>query len=219
MEVSPKHLQQSTYEHSTLPETVRHEVSLHGVTDTSKEAYHAISHQSDTPLYASPTRQRLWTRWPFLLLFGILIALIAGLIGGFIGKAISGNKQHNSDTARAHPGPGTDNAQASACSSANPSTPTSSTAPTPDQIVVPQTGCPDTTGRTFQSTFSNTTFKLFCNVNWVGGDIASIYATSLSDCVESCNTVNQYGLIDKSCLGATFVPAWANRTLAMQSVD
>ncbi|CAO2649456.1 Nn.00g068410.m01.CDS01 [Neocucurbitaria sp. VM-36] len=192
MEASPKYPRQSTYEHSTLPEPV----------------------QQEAPLYD----KRSWTRWPFLLLLGILIALIAGLAGGFIGKAIEGNK-HTSSSSNSS----SDEASAYS-SSANSSTPTSSSSASPaptteSQLVIPQTGCPDTTGRTFQSTFSNTTYKLFCNVNWIGSDLAAIHATSLSDCVEACKTVNQYGGIDKSCIGATFVPDWVNTTLAVQKVN
>ena len=46
-----------------------------------------------------------------------------------------------------------------------------------------------------------------------------MYATSISDCVEACNTVNQYAEINKKCIGATFAPAWVNRTLALARVD
>lgn len=213
METAPKYPQTSTYQHSTLPEPVTHDAPLSDVTDTTKEPYYQPLPSTVEQVYKQPRPKRSWTRWPFLLLFGLLIAVASGLVGGFIGKAIQGSKPHNS----AQP-------QASACSSAAPSAPTNST--TPETIVIPKTGCTDTGGRTssvnggtFQTQFSNATYKLFCNVDWIGSDIASIHATSISDCVESCDTVNQYGLINKTCIGATFVPAWVNRTLALSKVD
>ncbi|KAH7390446.1 hypothetical protein BKA66DRAFT_568393 [Pyrenochaeta sp. MPI-SDFR-AT-0127] len=216
MEAAPKYPQASTYQHSTLPEPVSRETPLSNVTDTTKESFY---HPTQVPvghIYEQPRPNKSWIRWPFLLLAGLFIAVIAGLAGGFIGKAIEGSKAHNSNEAHA-----------SACSSAVPSPTSNSTAsPTPEAIVVPKTGCTDTGGRTssvngntFQTDFSNATYKLFCNVDWVGKDIASVYATSVSDCVETCDNVNQDNLINKTCIGATFVPAWVDRTLALRNVN
>ncbi|KAF1851023.1 uncharacterized protein K460DRAFT_412646 [Cucurbitaria berberidis CBS 394.84] len=193
-----------TYEHSILPEAVYQEDPPRNAAQIPKEPYYSTWPQEPAE------RRTWWTRWPWLFIIGILTAVLAGLVGGFIGKSIEGNR-HNSAVP---------NAQASACPSTTASSPTSTTSPSANsQIVIPKTGCPDATGRTFQSSFSNATFKHFCNVDWTGNDIASVYATTISDCVKTCSTVNQYGRINKTCIGATFVPAWANRTQAMQSVD
>ena len=176
--------------------------------DTSKESYMASHPASDKQVhqpYSSATRQRSWTRWPFLLLFGLLIAIIAGLAGGFISKAIESHR-HKDNNATTLPSPG-DTTNSTTNSTAS------------SQLVIPKTGCPDSGGRTFQTDVSKATYKLYCNVNWIGNDIAGIAASSISDCVEACETVNTYGEINKKCLGATFVPAWINKTLAQVRVQ
>ncbi|KAF2026080.1 hypothetical protein EK21DRAFT_92720 [Setomelanomma holmii] len=146
-----------------------------------------------------------WTKWPALCLLGLIIAILAGLVGGFIGKAVEGKRLSGSSSDT------TIQAQTSACSTAY-QTPFASLTPSnpSDASDIPKTGCPDISNGsyplgTFRTTSSNATYKLTCNTDWVGKDIGSIHATSYND-------------IGATCIGATFVPAWINRTLAMLMV-
>lgn len=67
--------------HDTLPEAVAQmEISNYRPPYVTQKEL--VPH--DYQLNDHTDRQR-WTRWPFLLLYGLIIALAAGLIGGFIG--------------------------------------------------------------------------------------------------------------------------------------
>jgi hypothetical protein len=165
-----------------------------------------------------------------------LIAVISGLIGGFIGKAITENKQPSTTSS---PLP---SASASGQQPSAPTTCTNSTGETQNRttyIALPETGCPDESGRTIQSEFTRMSYRKYCNVDWPGSDMVAFLAPTMSDCIEACGTWNDNRargtelcvpntggddlqgdeLNAKECVGASFMPQWAvNRTASVEAL-
>ncbi len=105
------------HSYSILPESLPYPSQAYGLQspsyvsgtiDTAKETYMVPPpgsniYSSKAPLPARSSGR--WTRWPCLLLFGILIAVIAGLIGGcklpFI-LPLSTHTHHNLTATNSH---------------------------------------------------------------------------------------------------------------------
>lgn len=191
----------------------------------------AIPSPDDTPKfyydskhYPQQSLSHRYTRWPFLLTASILIAIISGLIGGFVGKAIEDNR-HNGQSHNDQSSNGT-LPTPSACPTLAPldNTRNITSQNSTSELSIPQTGCPDVSGRTFQSNFSKVSYRIYCNVDWPQNDIVGVFAETMSDCIEACETVNSNGLTDGNnnafeCKASVFSPQWINRTRAMEDVQ
>lgn len=171
-----------------------------------------------------PIAQRRWTRWPILLLIGILITVIAGVVGGLIGNKAVGKEECKIEAPlKQEPG-----IEAVACR--YPSTsihirsgPAATTIPqvTPSvtsPFVIPTTGCDsaNTAMNKFKTASMNlrVQYDILCNTAWVADDIFAIRAESPSDCIEACASFNK-GSSNKTCAGGGFIPEWYNKTVAI----
>ena len=191
-------------------------------------------HSAEQYHQSSSNGRRNWTRWPLLLLYGLILAVIAGLVGGFVGKAIESNNHRASATA------GTDAACAtptaaplnpsgapSASASASPTaSPAASAAPTPSSSVFervipqPSSGCDASAPyRSFKSRSNmlGIPFTTICGQGWMRDDLVAMSVGTQSDCIESCSVLNSYAGSDgRKCVGAGFIPEWWNQTRAMK---
>lgn len=214
--------------HSDLPETV----------PESEVAAYKFSVPDRTPPFStvqavSPLRpysedskplvsRRSLTSWPFLILYGILLAVIAGLAGGLIGKTIERNN-HNNDNLPEYKSCPT-SASNSPASSTTPSSTTSAT-PTPSSalfertLAQPSTGCTSITSyNSFKARtqFLEWQYTTICGHGWLNDELIALYTPTVSDCVEACVMYNAHKSDgDKTCVGGGFIPEWWNQTKAM----
>jgi hypothetical protein len=178
---------------------------------------------------------RRWTRWPLLLLYGLILAVIAGLIGGFVGKAIESNN-HTTSAALA----GSDACPTTPTTASNPSAaPSASASPTSIspaasasasatpassvfERVIPQpsSGCDASAPyRSFKSRSSilGVPFTTICGQGWMRDDMVAMSVATQSDCIETCSTMNSYvGDGGRKCVGAGFIPEWWDQARAMR---
>ncbi|KAF2494607.1 hypothetical protein BU16DRAFT_43546 [Lophium mytilinum] len=82
----------------------------------------------------------------------------------------------------------------------------------------PSTGCPDLNNHSLSSTVANVPYTLHCATNWLGFDIVTSMADTVSSCVEACWSLNHYSAVNATCLGVKWVPAWVNATMAFDAV-
>jgi hypothetical protein len=194
---------------------------------------HPMPSDQDAPEVVTPRSQRRpssLTRWPFLILYGILIAIIAGVIGGVIGDQIA--KQRKS--VKVAKGETCAYAGISSVAATATSTPTQapasasatsgSAAPSSSVFVrtlgIPVSGCsPTTQQRAFKSVsrYANTKYTTYCATGWNDDDIVSISVATPSDCIEACQNYNAHkGTSARSCVGAGFVVEWWDQDRAMK---
>jgi hypothetical protein len=230
--------------HSDLPEPVvsqdrsslyKYSVPENPQPHTSIHALHTPNEQSPLPPTFSEIEQPrikhgTRRRWPLLLLLGLLLMIIAGVAGGFIGKTIERNNSKGvvsleSATAAA-PTPTSSSSLASLASSASFATPApSSTADISTSgvfertIVQPSSGCSSADPyRSFKarSQILNIPYTTVCGQGWLSDDLIAMSVATQSDCIESCSQYNSVKESSaRSCVGAGFIPAWWNQTLAM----
>tara|TARA_R110002003_G_scaffold48_33_gene4224 strand:- start:239 stop:976 length:738 start_codon:yes stop_codon:yes gene_type:complete len=175
----------------------------------------------------APAKQpSIFLRWPFLILYAILIAILAGVGGGFIGSGMT-TKRFSKDTLPRSELQGF-------CSSIqtppNPTSPTptstppssASASPTLFQrtLPIPTTGCtPPTQQRSFKSVtkFLAAQYTTFCATGWLNDELFALSAATPSDCVEACVMYNGHkGSGERSCVGGGFIPEWWNQSRAME---
>lgn len=170
-------------------------------------------------------------RWPLLLLLGLMLMTIGGIVGGFIGKTIERNSSKGNVSCASTSGStlclSTPSSTLSlTLSSTSFAMPTSSS--TADSsasgvfertIVQPSSGCsPADPYRSFKarSKILNIPYTTVCGQGWLSSDLISMSVATQSDCIESCS---QYNSVKEAgygpCVGAGFIPAWWNQTLAM----
>ncbi|KAH7125695.1 hypothetical protein B0J11DRAFT_312193 [Dendryphion nanum] len=173
-------------------------------------------------LYDAPqetlSRPSPWTRWPFLILYAILIAVLSGVIGGIAGRSIESNRHSGGEspgTAASTPLPG-------ACPSVPNGNATENNATTTAAgVVIPYFDCERDDRKTLTSNHSKIDYKLYCDVDWTGGDGDSIRISTQSGsaCIEACSTMES--LKDKNngtgCVGVLFVPQWTDPDVAMRA--
>ncbi|KZM28026.1 hypothetical protein ST47_g853 [Ascochyta rabiei] len=224
--------------HNDLPEAVSEpDYSIHKFSipaspqpRTTVHPLPAVHAESPSPKYSVSeeprVKQRKWTRWPLLLLYGLLLTVIAGVAGGLIGKTIERNN-HNRDAyvnGVTYPSPTSGSAQSlssssSPSSSVSPSTPTVSSTVFKRTIPQPTSGCTSAAPyRSFKSrsNFINIPYSTICGQGWLDFDLTAMSVATQSDCIESCSMYNAHKQTgDRSCVGAGFLPAWWNQTLAM----
>lgn len=160
------------------------------------------------PVVPQPLPQRRkWTRWPCLLLFGLLLAILGGIIGGFVGKAIEHNRHKVTS-------PVEQQSNVTSCpppNSNSTSTPSNATA-----LPIPYTGCPSINGQKLTSAHDIATYQIFCSTGWINDDIIAVSVLTPSDCIEACTTYNSNAINGAKCIGGGFVPSWLNQTKAME---
>ena len=182
-----------------LPEAIPRPELLDQGQWSAKEVASNLYTESFEPV--SMEKQDRWTRWPVLLLYGLIVALNAGLIGGFIGKAIN---NHINDTSL---GDG--------CSSTTSTTANNTEVRT---LSIPETDCPSDIHKQILlnrvSTFLKVSYKTLCGRRWTKEYLIAISSPTPSDCIEACASYTTRG--NMTCLGASFVPGWWNQTRAME---
>lgn len=221
-------------QHSELPETVTepdysaHKFSIPAYPQppTTVDTLPTVNVGSPSPKYSvveePRTRQKKSNRWPLLLLYGLLLAIIAGVAGGLIGEKIGRNK-HSKDAFINNttcPTPTSVSVQSLSSASLIPSsTPTASTTDFERTIPQPTSGCTSAAPyRSFKSrsNYLNIPFSTICGQGWLSSDLTAMSVATQSDCIESCSQYNaQKQTGDRSCVGAGFLPTWWNQTLAM----
>ena len=179
-------------------------------------------------------QQSRWTRWPLLLLYGIILMLVAGLAGGFIGKTLEAKNHSTAASAASSTCPSPAPLAASPISSTAPtaSTPTSSsTSSAPPAassssavfertIASPTSGCSSSSPyRSFKSrsNFFETPYTTICGQGWLENELTAINVATQSDCIESCIMYNAHKLsTDRKCVGGGFIPTWWDQQTAMK---
>lgn len=229
MEVAPKHSL-----HSDLPESAQEPDYLTYKFSVPESPYphstiHALPAGAATPPFntygetETPSdKPGKWTRWPLLLIYGLLLAVIAGVVGGFIGKNMERSNQKAGVVLENETCPTPTSVSAPSAPSASP---LSSAAPTPSSAVFervipqPSSGCDASAPfRSFKSRSQriDVPFTTICGQGWLGDDISAMSVASQSDCIETCSTYNSYTRTgDRMCVGGGFIPEWWNQTRAM----
>lgn len=230
--------------HSDLPETVanvhRSSVQKYSIPEspqphTTIYAVPAVDDASPSPstpseIEKSSPQRGTTRRWPLLLLLGLLLTTIAGVAGGFIGKSIEHRKSKGDVSLTSASASTPSSSLASSTSITMPSTaiamPTSSSTVDDNAsglfertIVQPSSGCSSTDPyRSFKarSQILNIPYMTVCGQGWLSSDLISMSVATQSDCIESCSQYNSVKeSSDRMCVGAGFIPAWWNQTLAM----
>jgi hypothetical protein len=175
---------------------------------------------------AWPKQPSLFLRWPFLMLYAILIAVFAGLGGGFIGEDMTMKRLEKDTLPRSELQGFCSNLQPSLGSTVPTptSTPLSSSSASPTifqrNIPVPTTGCnPTTQQRSFKSVtrFLAAPYTTFCATGWLNDELFALSAATASDCIEACVMYNGHkGSADRNCVGGGFIPEWWNQSRAME---
>ena len=192
--------------HDDLPEAVAPtEVSAYNYSISSDAALHGaqkevVPHELEQNLAAGRQKQK---QWPFCLLYGVVVAIIAGVVGGFIGRAIF-------DGHKGHTFPHTE---------FSPPTNISSNKTLARILPIPTTGCSPVSERKYlkpaHSDFTAVHYTTLCATRWINNHLAAISAATPSDCIEACYSYNDYAPV-RTCVGASFVPRWWNQTRAME---
>ncbi|KAF1931059.1 uncharacterized protein M421DRAFT_417705 [Didymella exigua CBS 183.55] len=222
--------------HSDLPETVRsldrsslykYSVPESPQPHSTVYALHTVDETLESPPASSKIEQSQFQhrRWSLLLLLGLILMTIAGVAGGFIGKTIERNSSKGT-TSLESASASVPALSSSSASSASLATPTPSSTAERDAsgvfertIVQPSSGCSSADPyRSFKarSFMLNIPYTTVCGQGWLSYDLISMSVATQSDCIESCsqyNSIKETG--DRSCVGAGFIPAWWNQTLAM----
>ena len=241
--------QQYTYSHgSDLPEHVSstdksfYKYSVTNEGEQPQVVHHApqVVHpyarndsQSPIPTYTEKgqhpgPQQSRWTRWPLLLLYGIILMLIAGLAGGFIGKTLEAKAHSTTSSAASSTCPSSAPLAASPTSSTAPSSSTSSASPAASNsstvfertIATPTSGCSSSAPyRSFKSRslFFETPYTTICGQGWLDNELTALNVATQSDCIESCLMYNAHKLsTDRKCVGGGFIPSWWDQQTAMK---
>ena len=137
--------------------------------------------ESNPPTQIPNSRKR-FPNYLVFLFSALVVAVVAAVIGGLAGKTI---KHHSRSTI-------VDEAKASAARNPLTTITVSISVTTPTAIHIPTTSCPALNGHTLQSTYANITYKLTCNVDWVGYDISAASTNTISACGRACSTINLY---------------------------
>ncbi|KAH9891475.1 hypothetical protein F4778DRAFT_751719 [Xylariomycetidae sp. FL2044] len=80
------------------------------------------------------------------------------------------------------------------------------------------------TGTTYTSQFLNkATFKIYCNSDTPNTPLLSLFVGNFDDCLDACGFYSNYLPGDfnsesnnATCAGVSFIPAWTNRTFALE---
>ncbi|KAH7128450.1 hypothetical protein B0J11DRAFT_271411 [Dendryphion nanum] len=158
-----------------------------------------------------PSKPKWWTRWPFLLLLGLVLAVISGLAGGFIGQAIERGNESGGDQSQRSCAPPTSN---STCTS-QPPNPQNNTSWVPP---IPSTGCPGSNQQNLTSLRTKVSYQMYCSTGWVLDDVININALAPSDCIEACANYNKFRGDKPKCIGVGYVPRWVDQTVAMREL-
>jgi hypothetical protein len=168
------------------------------------------------------TRQGKWSRWPLLLLCGVLLMIIAGVAGGFIGKTIEHRKYEGANSLESETCPKSTSAatpSSSILSSTLSATPTPSSTVFERTIPQPSSGCNSTDPyHSFKSRsyFLEVPYTTICGQGWLNDELTAMSVATQSDCIEACVMYNAYKQSsDRSCVGGGFIPEWWNQTRAM----
>ncbi|KAF2008100.1 hypothetical protein P154DRAFT_516837 [Amniculicola lignicola CBS 123094] len=191
---------------------------------------------TNPPIPYVAKKQRRWNWWPYLIIYGLLVAVVAALIGGFVGKTLEHNdskkeitRLNNSLNSLNDASCSTNTSPPSRTTSptSSPSSTSSSSAsatptPTTANIPRPTTGCnPVDKQASFRSlsTSLDLPFDTLCWTGWTQDDLYPLYTITPSDCFESCAAYNSFkGEDDRSCVGGGFIPDWVNKTVAMAEI-
>ncbi|KAI2601891.1 hypothetical protein GGR54DRAFT_578871 [Hypoxylon sp. NC1633] len=188
LEVSPVH---------TAPEVVSQRFQYHNYEGPPQ--WHSIPPQSIAPYEGEVPRVvglRRATFWLLIALFTV-VALAIGL-GTGLGLGLKNNNNTTSASAASASGSSTTTPLPSVASPTSPSassslsttsssTSTSSIAqPTPSSLE--QSGCPNRNGTTI--TKGDITYRIYCDSDLTGSDLASLVTTSLEQCLSMCDSMN-----------------------------
>jgi hypothetical protein len=216
LEPVPKSELASTYIYS-VPDNSAPIVSNFETSPTQPDDY-----QPRLTVIDQPRQPHLLRRWPFLVLYGFLIAVVAGLAGGYIGDHLASSRtQHGAVAEQACP----DHKSPNGDSNATSTLPSSTTPPNPSStffsrtLAVPTTGCtPPTQQRSFKSVtlYLATPYTTYCATGWLNDELFALSAATPSDCIEACVMYNGHKTAqDRTCVGGGFIPEWWNQSKAM----
>ena len=219
------------HKHSDLPEPVQepdHSVYKYSVPDGRQPHTTAYNVDSVDAAYidtGKPTPQHAkWSRWPLLILYGVLLMLIAGVAGGFIGQTIERRNNEGDVSPGSETRPTSTSAAAipslsSSSSPASSATPASASTVFERTIPQPSSGCNSSDPyRSFKSRsyYLEVPYTTICSQGWLNDELTAMSVATPSDCIESCVMYNAYKRTnDRSCVGGGFIPEWWNQTQAM----
>ncbi|KAF9695035.1 hypothetical protein EKO04_007080 [Ascochyta lentis] len=214
-----------TSSHDDLPEAVAHtEASTYKYSVPEHSAPHGV-HSSKEVVHqdlvtSKAGNGRRWTRWPLLLLYGLLIAIIAGVIGRFIGKRIANNSNNNNSKVNNNDSNNNKNDTFVNSESPNPSNSSSNNSTLARILPIPTTGCSSISEQKYLASVSalwKVDYTTMCGTRWTDPQLTALSAATPSDCIEACQSYNAAEPPNAQvCLGASFVPRWWNQTLAME---
>lgn len=182
LEAVPKSEQPSSYIYA-VPDQSAPAASHYDIPWTTSSPITTVAETKES--YVAPKRPSRFLRWPALIFYALVIAVLAGVIGGFIGKTITARNTSPPSPSTALP----------SLSAAPLSSPTPTPSPTLFQrtLPIPTTGCtPPTQQRSFKSVtqFLAAQYTTFCATGWLNDELFAVSVASASDCVEACVMYN-----------------------------
>ncbi|KAI0380978.1 hypothetical protein F5Y04DRAFT_256431 [Hypomontagnella monticulosa] len=157
----------------------------------------SYTQNSETPRKNEIAGLRKPTFWLLIALFSV-VALSLGL-GTGLGLGLKNNNVNNTGAATSESDNMTSSPHATTTSSSTTSESTStststsstsavSTAAAPTSTGVQDSGCPNRNGNTISKT--TLTYKISCNSDLTGSDLASLVVNSLEECISMCDSLN-----------------------------
>ncbi|KAI1470334.1 uncharacterized protein F4812DRAFT_417107 [Daldinia caldariorum] len=162
--------------------------------------------------------QRILGCSALVFILSIIIALLStAVIGLAAGTGVEASRANDAEARLAALGasPATVTVTAPAPTSTNPST--------IDRGCSTNSG--GVTGTTYESQyFNNPTFKIYCNSDAPNDPLISLFVGNFDDCIDACASYSFYvpsdfvsnsTLRNATCSAVSFIPAWTNRTFAL----
>ncbi|CAJ2513923.1 Uu.00g020420.m01.CDS01 [Anthostomella pinea] len=157
-----------------------------------------------------------------VFVLSVIIALLsAAVIGLAAGTGIEASRANTAEMKLA---------SANTSGSATPTSTASSPTATASNFNAIDRNCStdsdSVTGTTYTSQFyGKPTFKVYCNSDTPNGPLASLFVGNFDDCIDACASWSSYvpgdfpdnsTSINATCSGVSFIPAWTNRTFAVE---
>ncbi|KAF2471010.1 uncharacterized protein BDR25DRAFT_29027 [Lindgomyces ingoldianus] len=204
----------------SFPQSVRPD----GEQDTAKFVYDGQASEAPSLTIRDKKKRTICglSELIFALIIALIVIAIAAAVGGGIGGGMAANHcrqelkvlrqsvsiSQSSTLTRVSESPSPTSTLAS---------PTSHFAIAPSSITVPKTGCPDSNGTLYTSTFGSksTTFTKICDTVKAGGDMFQISTPSWDSCMDACAQYSNFFADQDSqgslptCEGISYVPEWS----------
>ncbi|KAI1093033.1 hypothetical protein F5B19DRAFT_172049 [Rostrohypoxylon terebratum] len=187
---------------------------------TSPYAYdHQSAYGPLPPSEAGKASKKIWGCSGLVFVLSVIIAILsAAVIGLAAGTGVEASRANDAEARLA--------SMSSSPATVTVTAPASTSTDSSSIDKGCSTNSASVTGSTYASSFFNKAiFKIFCNSDAPNNPLSSLFVGDFDDCMDACASYSYYMPMDFStnvtsnnmtCAGVSFIPAWTNRTLAVQ---